>query len=107
MLFRSSLNNHIITLVLYDIIKKIYIGYAHIDFENQYWIKIYIINEYQNQKLGSLLLKYILQNEKVYKINEINLTVDINNLSAIKLYKKNNFKIVKKEDTYHVMKKIN
>lgn len=103
----DCLNNHIITLVLYDIIKKIYIGYAHIDSENQYWIKIYIINEYQNQKLGSLLLKYILQNEKVYKINEINLTVDINNLSAIKLYKKNNFKIIKKEDTYHIMKKIN
>lgn len=103
----DCLCNHIITLVLYDTMKKKYIGYAHIDYEYKYWLGIYIINEYQNQKLGSLLLKYILQNEKIYKLNEINLTVDINNLSAIKLYKKNNFKIIEQTDTYYTMKKLN
>jgi perosamine synthetase len=103
----DCLDNHLITIVLYDLVKNKYLGYVHIDNENKYWLGIYIINEYQNKKLGSLLLKYILQNEKVYKINEINLTVDINNLSAIKLYKKNNFKIIEQKDTYYTMKKLN
>ncbi len=101
----NCLNNHIITTVLYDIRKNEYIGYAHIDYENKYWIGIYITNEYQNMKLGSFLLDYILQDEKVYNINEINLTVDINNKAALKLYKKKNFKIIDTKDTYYIMKR--
>ena len=101
----NCLNNHIITTVLYDNRKNEYIGYAHIDYENKYWIGIYITNEYQNMKLGSFLLDYILQDEKVYNINEINLTVDINNKAALKLYKKKNFKIIDTKDTYYIMKR--
>ena len=47
----------------------------------------------------------ILQDEKVYNINEINLTVDINNKAALKLYKKKNFKIIDTKDTYYIMKR--
>ena len=56
-------------------------------------------------KLGTFLLDYILQDEKVYNINEINLTVDINNKAALKLYEKNNFKIIDTKDTYYIMKR--
>jgi ribosomal protein S18 acetylase RimI-like enzyme len=73
----------------------------------KYWIGIYINEEYQNKKIGSLLLKYVLQHEKILKINEIYLSVDKNNLSAIKLYEKNNFKIIEEEDLYFIMKKLN
>ena len=102
----KSLNNHKVTTVLYDILKNEYIGYAHIDYETKYWVGIYITNEYQNMKLGSFLLDYILQHEKVYNINELNLTVDINNKAAIKLYTNNNFKIVDTKDTYHIMMRL-
>lgn len=57
-------------------------------------------------KLGSFLLDYILKHEKVYNINEINLTVDISNKAALKLYKNNNFKIVDTiDDKYYMMKR--
>lgn len=102
----NCLNNHIISVILYDYIKNIYIGYSHIDYENEHWIGIYILDDYQNNKLGTFLLNYILQHKKVYKINEINLTVDINNISAIKLYEKNNFKIIDKKDKYYKMTKL-
>lgn len=101
----NCLDNHKITTVLYNILKDEYIGYAHIDYENKYWLGIYITNEYQNMKLGSFLLDYILQHEKVYNINEINLTVDINNKAALKLYKKYNFEIIDTKDTYYIMKR--
>jgi perosamine synthetase len=103
----DCLNNHIITFVLYDILTNKYIGYIHIDYDMKYWIGIYINEEYQNKKIGSLLLKYVLQHEKILKINEIYLSVDKNNLSAIKLYEKNNFKIIEEEDLYFIMKKLN
>lgn len=99
-------NKHVITIVLYNILKDEYIGYAHIDYENKYWIGIYITNEYQNMKFGTFLLDYILQHEKVYNIDEINLTVDINNNIALKLYEKYNFKIINTKDTYHIMKRL-
>lgn len=103
----ECLKNHIITLILYDKKYDKYIGYVHIDFEYKYWLGIYIVDEYQNKKLGSLLLQFILQHEKVYDINEINLTVDIDNKAAIKLYKNLNFEIIETKNTYHVMKRLN
>lgn len=103
----NSLDNHIITIVLQDIIKNDYIGYAHIDYENKYWVGIYIVDDYQNMKLGTFLLNYILEHEKVYNIKEINLKVDINNNAALRLYEKCNFKITDTKDTYYMMKRSN
>ena len=103
----ECLKQHIITLILYDKKYNKYIGYIHIDFEEKYWLGIYIVHEYQNKKLGSLLLQFILHHKKVYDINEINLTVDIDNKSAIKLYKNLNFKIIETKNTYHIMKRLN
>lgn len=103
----DCLNNHIITIILYDNIKCNYIGYAHIEFEDKYWLGIFIIEEYQNKRFGSILLKYILHQENVYNLDKIYLTVDKNNYSANKLYKKNNFKIIKTFDTYNEMSKTN
>lgn len=102
----NCLNNHIITLVLYDIINNKYIGYIHIDYEEKYWLGIYINNEYQQQKLGSLLLNYTLNHTKIIGIDKINLTVDVDNHTAINLYKKYNFKIIKTFENYHEMEQL-
>ena len=56
-------------------------------------------------KLGTFLLDYILQDKEVYNINEINLTVDISNKAALKLYEKKNFKIIDRKDRYYIMKR--
>ena len=102
----NCLNNHIITIVLYDTINNKYIGYIHIDHEEKYWLGIYIDNKYQQQKLGSLLLNYVLNNSKIIGVDKINLTFYVNNNIAINLYKKNNFKIIKTLETYYEMEQI-
>lgn len=99
----DCLDNHITTIVLYDTKHSTYIGYAHIDYVNKYWLGIYIQPDYQGQYIGSLLLKYILEYKNNGKLHEISLTVDLDNQSAINLYKKNDFKIVNTYDTYYEM----
>ena len=93
-------------MVLYDIINNKHIGYIHIDYEEKYWLGIYIHNEYQQQKLGSLLLNYTLNHNKIRIVDKINLTVDHYNHAAINLYKKYNFKIIKTFENYHEMEQL-
>jgi dTDP-4-amino-4,6-dideoxygalactose transaminase/ribosomal protein S18 acetylase RimI-like enzyme len=93
------INNHIITVVL-KIDNKI-IGYSHIDKDsNKYWFGICILEEYCNYGYGNKLMNYIFNNQKILDLDNINLTVDNNNINAIKLYKKYNFKLIKKYDYY-------
>lgn len=105
----SIIQNHIITVLLFDS-DKVAIGYSHIDYDHDndtYWFGIYLEEEYRNKKNGDLLLKYLLSHNKLFNINEINLTVDIDNINAIKLYKNNGFHIVDTNtiNTYYLMKK--
>lgn len=106
----SIIKNHIITVLLFDS-DKLAIGYAHIDYDinnNKYWFGIYLEEKYRNKKIGDIVLKYILSHNKLFNINEINLSVDIDNINAIKLYKNNGFNIVNNEtiNSYYLMNKI-
>jgi len=110
--------NHIITILLFDSNdnknnNKLAIGYAHIDYyDNKYWFGIYLDKEYRDKKIGDLLIKYILNYNKILNINEINLSVDIDNTNAIKLYINNGFIMDDDENiqntsrsTYYLMSK--
>ena len=68
---------------------------------------MYIEPKYQFKGYGALLLMYLLGYKDNYKIDELYLTVDINNQNAIKLYSKNKFKVVETFDTYYEMVKLN
>lgn len=90
--------SHINTYLFYDTIKKIYFGYTHIDYvesENKHWFGIYLDSCYHGLNFGNLLLNYTI---KFVNIDEINLSVDIDNKKAITLYKKNNFVMTKKSN---------
>ena len=107
----SIIQNHIITVLLFDSY-NVCVGYAHIDYDNEnykdtYWFGIYLEEEYRNKKNGDILLKYLLSHNKLFNIDEIKLTVDIDNLNAIKLYTNNGFNIVNTNNlnTYYLMKK--
>lgn len=101
------LNNHILTVVLYDVINNIYIGYGHIDYDDKIWIGIYINENYQNMRYGSLLFNYLLQHNSVSNIKNIYLTVDKNNINAIKIYKNYYFNIINEYESYYLMERIN
>ena len=96
------IKNHIITIILLD--DELPIGYAHIDYENKYWLGICILEDYQGKGLGNIMIEYILNHEKITVLNNIYLTVDSTNEYAIKLYKKFNFNIVEVTDNYYIMK---
>ena len=102
----ESLNNHIITIVLKDNVNNNYVGYVHIDYENYYWLGIYIEPKYQKKQIGTILLNYILQNIRLTTIKEIHLSVDKNNDHAIALYKSHNFTTTNDSDSnnYYIMK---
>jgi len=100
----NILKNHILTIMLLD--DELPIGYAHIDYENKYWLGICILDAYQGKGLGNKMMEYILNHEKITVLNDIYLTVDSTNENAIKLYKKFNFSIVELTENYYIMRNI-
>lgn len=61
-------------------------------------LNIIVKPEYQNQGIGSILLKYIIDNKQDKKIM---LEVRSKNISAIKLYQKYDFKIINIRKNYY------
>lgn len=52
---------------------------------------IFVINEYRRKSIAYKLIKYVVDN---YDFENITLEVNVNNVSAINLYKKLGFKII-------------
>jgi len=59
---------------------------------------IFILKEYRNQKIGSKLLEYMINNTN---LDEISLEVNKNNTNAIKLYQKYGFREVNIRKGYY------
>lgn len=69
------------------------IGYFCIDiiYEKIELINIFIKNEFRNRKIGSNMLKYLIDFARKSDIYNITLEVNEENLYAIKLYENNGF----------------
>lgn len=59
---------------------------------------IFVIEEYRSKGIASKLLEYMITNND---LDEISLEVNINNINAINLYKKFNFKEVNIRKNYY------
>lgn len=75
-------DNKVLGFLVYDLI------YERCEIEY-----IAVIKEYRNKKIASKLLEYVINDCKINNVINISLEVNINNISAINLYKKYNFKI--------------
>ncbi|WMJ81928.1 GNAT family N-acetyltransferase [Clostridium sp. MB40-C1] len=77
-----------------------YIGYGQIILRNgtPYIVNFGIIQEFREKGYGKILLSYLLNILKENNYNKVNIHVDFNNYSAIKLYKYFGFEI--KKETY-------
>ena len=60
---------------------------------------IFVKKEYRNNNIASMLLDYMITNSNINQ--NILLEVEINNISAINLYKKFNFKIIHTRKNYY------
>lgn len=69
------------------------LGYFCIDiiYEKIELVNIFVKNEYRNRKIGTFMLKYLIDFARNNNIYNITLEVDENNIYAIKLYEKCGF----------------
>jgi GNAT superfamily N-acetyltransferase len=104
----DCIKNHKYTIIC--IYNKDIMGYGHIDydeFNKKNWLGICILEKYQNQGFGKIIMTNLLdycQNNKTYNIY---LSVDNDNNNAIALYKKYDFKIETTKDNIIYMCKTN
>ena len=95
----TIIKNHIYTCLYY--IDNICVGYGHLDFENEKtWLGIIVSDNEVGKKIGDQIMDDLILNSK----NDIHLSVDINNNSAVYLYKKKGFEIMEKKINYYIMK---
>jgi perosamine synthetase len=90
------IKNHELTILLKH--NNITIGYAHIDFEDKYWIGIYLEKDYRNKGIGKLILSYLISYSKYKNLKKLHLTVDVDNNSAVKIYSKLGFREINRSD---------
>jgi len=87
------IKNHLLTVLLLDSLENP-IAYGHLDPENDViWLGICVLPEQMGKGYGNKMMEYLLKCAGELNVDSISLTVDNNNLSAIKLYEKFKFKI--------------
>jgi len=103
----NIIKNHIYTIIgtinKEDLSSNIPIAYGHIDYENNYWLGICVLNEYQNKGYGKQIMNNLIQFVNNNNINPLFLTVDNDNLNAIHLYNKFNFSIYDSNQSFTKM----
>ncbi|MBE6150146.1 MAG: GNAT family N-acetyltransferase [Firmicutes bacterium] len=67
-------------------------------YENMEINYIFVIEQYRNKGIASKLLEYVINNND---FSNITLEVNINNINAIKLYEKYNFKTISIRKGYY------
>lgn len=67
------------------------IAYGHLEYEKTYWLGVCVLNEFQGKGYGRAMVKHLIVMAKMKRLPKIELTVDIDNLKAINLYKQVGF----------------
>lgn len=88
--YTISVDKKIIGFICYDII-----------YDRAELININILKEYQDKKYGSKLIEFMFDDIKKYNVESITLEVKINNLNAVHLYEKYNFKKINIRKEYY------
>ena len=87
------ISNHILTVLLFFNNKAI--AYGHLEKEDdKVWLGIMVSESEKGKGFGKVIMSYLISFCKENKFSNIFLTVDKNNLNAIFLYQKFDFKIV-------------
>lgn len=101
----AVVSNHLITVVaLFD---SRAVGYGHLDKESDtIWFGIAVADSFKSKGIGKKIMKYLIDYADKTKVSELKLSVDSNNIVAIKMYQKFNFILEKKlEKNVWIMKR--
>ncbi|MDD5980365.1 MAG: GNAT family N-acetyltransferase [bacterium] len=79
------------------------IGYIVVDiiYERMEIIDVFVNESFRNRKIGTNMLKYVIEKAKSLNLCNITLEVNVNNKYAIKLYENNGFKKVALRKSYY------
>ena len=99
----SVLKNHKLTLLMYD--KNIPIGYGHLEPEGgKTWLGICVIDSATGKGVGNKIMEELISFGNKHHLC-ITLSVDFDNIPAIKLYKKMGFEVIKSTKNILYMEK--
>ena len=99
----SAIKSHLITLLLIDNEKPV--AYGHLDSEQgTIWLGLCVLPEYQGIGYGTVMMKALFKEAKKLNLSSIYLTVDKDNLGAIRLYEKAGFFKIEKEASHYKLK---
>lgn len=103
---KESITNHIVTYLLIDTESSLPIGYGHLDPDGtKVWLGIAVIETWQGRGTGRKIMLRLLQEAANQHLPKINLTVDKNNIKAIKLYDSMGFVKTAETDYYYEFEK--
>lgn len=77
-----------------------YIGFW-VEGETASLVNFYVLEEYQGEGFGQMLLDFVLEVCETSKVDVLSLEVRVNNKKAISLYEKNNFTISHTRKNYY------
>ena len=99
----NIIKNHSLTLL--GIVDGNPIAYGLIDKDNNYnWLGICVLSKYQSKGYGNKIFSQLIEFVNLRKLKNVQLSVDINNTKAIKLYLKYNFTITNKNSNSYILK---
>ena len=82
----SIIQNHLTTLLAIND-NGIPVAYGHLDLENGIvWLGICVSETHLGKGYGNFMMQALMDEADRLKLQEINLTVDKNNLNAVRLY---------------------
>ena len=93
------IKNHIKTKLYFNNAKCI--GYGHLDYEEKIWLGIMVADDSIGKKYGNFIMDDLSKNIE----QDIFLSVDKTNISAINLYEKKKFEIIQEYEDYFLMLK--
>jgi ribosomal protein S18 acetylase RimI-like enzyme len=103
---RDIINNHLSSYLLYEKVTNTPIGYGHLDPEGgKVWLGIAVGESRQGQGYGKLIMQRLINDAIKLKVDYIHLTVDKNNLNAVKLYESFGFVRIREASQYFEYKK--
>jgi RimJ/RimL family protein N-acetyltransferase len=102
----SIVSNHIKTVIaIYD---NQPVGYGHLDKElNNIWFGVAISDNFKGKGIGKKIMSYLINYADCSEIIELKLSVDTDNIIALKMYEKFGFVVEKKLETNVLIMKRN
>ena len=111
------IKNHLCTFLLLDEGKPV--AYGHLDVsdeatiaancgskeeiaktEKTIWLGVAVVEKYLGLGLGAMMMNQLISFAKLNKVKEIKLSVDNDNIAAIKMYEKLGFKLLERKEVF-------